>query len=126
MATAAAMPMTDVAARTGCRPTLRRIMRTGADSKRASPARSSQLRRYRAGGSGRIASAGGSAATRRTAFSAPSAEATKLTVTPPATTPGGSRYCSVGNRKKVVVDRGHAGSQPGADDHAEQRRPPRR
>ena len=36
-ATAAAMPSTDVAARTGWPPTLRRIMRTGADSSRCQP-----------------------------------------------------------------------------------------
>jgi hypothetical protein len=68
---------------------LRRIIRTGAESSGASPARSSQLRRYRAGGSGRIASAGGSAATRRTALSAPIVAAPKLTITPPAATAGG-------------------------------------
>ena len=37
IATAAAMPITEVAARTGCRPTFRRIIRTGADSQRAEP-----------------------------------------------------------------------------------------
>jgi len=42
------------------------------------------------------------AETRRTAFSAPSPDAAKLTRTPPITTFRGRKYCSVGKRKKLL------------------------
>ena len=49
--------------------------------------RSTTLRRYRAGGSGRIASAGGIRTARRTADCAPSAATTRLPTTDTTATP---------------------------------------
>ena len=80
------MPNTESAARAGRRVRLRQIIRSDAGSTRARRVRSSPPARKFAGGSGRIASAGGSATTRRTAESAPANAAAAETPTPIATT----------------------------------------
>ncbi|MFL6289606.1 MAG: hypothetical protein ACJ759_01800 [Thermoanaerobaculia bacterium] len=77
----AAMPPTAIRVRTGRRERLRRIIRDGADRNRPSPIRSSRVSRYSAGASGRMASAGGRAATRRTASSTPAMAAPSATAT---------------------------------------------
>ena len=87
------MPSTARAARSGRRATLRQIMRAGVGSQRARRVRSSRPARKRAGGSGRIASAGGSESTRRTALCAPISAAAAETAIASATTekPGSKR-----------------------------------
>ena len=81
-----AMPVTDIATRAGWRWSVRRMIRAGCDSRRRRPTRSGQLSPKRAGGSGRIASAGGSATARRTAPSAPSTAAAEPIATPSTAT----------------------------------------
>ena len=98
-AMAKAMPMNESRVRTGLRPRLRRIMRAGSESSRVRPDRSSQPLVKLAGGSGRIASAGGSLTARRTAPSAPRAAATRLTARAMMAMRGDRRYWKSGKRK---------------------------
>ena len=90
-APANAMPSTDIAARSGWRSRLRRIMRVVFGRRRNTRHRSPMLLRYFTGDSGRIASAGGTATARRTADCAPSAATARLPASEPMATPADRR-----------------------------------
>ena len=92
IAIASPMASTDSAARHGRRSMLRRIMRPGTEMSRARPNRSMTLSRIvgrkLGGGSGCIATAGGSRTTRRTAPIPPMIAAPELTSTATMSSPG--------------------------------------
>ena len=83
--------------------------------------RSTTLRRYRAGVSGRIASAGGMRTARRTADCAPSAATARLTITD--SDGDADRQMKVEGREpeELVVEANHARAEPGAGRDAGQR-----
>ena len=83
--------------------------------------RSTRLRRYRAGGSGRIASAGGMRTARRTADCAPSAATARLTITDRTATPIGEVVVEGREPEELVVEADHARAEPGAGRDAGQR-----
>ena len=99
MATANEMPKTDAPARNGCRAMFRSTMRPAVPRYLETSGVSSTVRRYRAGASGRIASAGGIRTARTTAPKAPAPAAMKVSVAAPTTTRGGTTKCNSGNRK---------------------------
>ena len=103
-AMAKAIPVAERRVRTGRRPRLRRIIRAGSESSPARPALPSHrpasgAERKLAGGSGRIASAGGSRTARRTAPKAPIVAAPRLTASAATTIRGESEYWNSGKRK---------------------------
>ena len=81
IAPAEAMPTIDSIARSGRRDRLRSTIRAGCDNHRRPPSRSNRDTRKASGVAGRIASAGGSETTLRTAPSAPTVAAARLTPT---------------------------------------------
>ena len=88
MATAKAMPKIEAVARTGCRQTFRRTIRPAVPRCVAMKRVSSTVRRYCAGASGRMASAGGTRTARRTAVTAPPPAAASVIAVAPTTMSG--------------------------------------
>ena len=99
MATANEIPKMDAPARKGWRAMLRRTMRPAVPRYRESKGVSSSVRRYRAGASGRIASAGGILTARETAPKAPAPAAENVSVAAPKMTLGGTLNRRSGKRK---------------------------
>jgi hypothetical protein len=101
-ATAVAIPSTDSIALTGWRSNCRRIMRPAGENNHCSPNRSTTVGRNAAGGSGRIASAGGSRTAARTAISVPATHAPPRKSSASATTAGSRVKSKTGKRKNRV------------------------
>src|SRR5688500_14238599 len=98
MATAKAIPVAESVVRTGLRARLRSAI-LGTTPRRGRIQAAPALPRWKAGGgSGRIASAGGSVVARRTAPSAPAHEEASATETPVMTVLGSSWKARVGKR----------------------------
>ena len=84
---------------TGLRSRLRNAMRMDALNQCPNPARSTSEALKRAGGSGRIASAGARRMARRTAPQTPTIAARALAITATISAPEASWKCRSGNRK---------------------------
>ena len=105
IATEPAMPATVIAARTGRRSRLRRIIRCAGVARRPRPSRSSSNGRNSAGAGGRSASAGLSVTTPRIAASVPPNPATSATSDPVTTTQGARMVIEFGEAEKFGVQR---------------------